>query len=107
MIAKASGALAKFDEKRRVVPADQITPQAVADDDDDARITAHGSTPFSAAAKISKLRCRRDCARAAYSAVSGADSRNGTVCSPAPPCERNRCPASADRSCSAAEAPST
>ena len=38
---------------------------------------------------------------------SGRDSRNGTVCSPAPPCERSRCPASADRSCSAALAPIT
>src|SRR6202030_772370 len=92
-------------------PGDQIGAHTVADDDDGPRqsawFPAHGPTPFSAKSKISKLRNRRDSDIARYSAETGCDSSNGTVCSKAPPCERRRWPASADRSCSAALAPIT
>ena len=89
--AKRAAALGQFDEERRVGRADQIGAQAVADDDDDARplpARRHGATPFSSATRSARSRRYRncaaagDCARARYSALSGCDSRNGTVCSP-------------------------
>src|SRR3984893_15812400 len=105
------GALRQFGEKRRRLGVDQIGAQAVADDDDGPRkstgSSSHGPTPLSAKSKISKLRNARDSDIARYSADTGCDSSNGTVCSKAPPCERRRWPASADRSCSAALAPIT
>src|SRR5204862_4560332 len=106
---KSGGTLAQLGEKRRRLGHDQIGPQTVADDDDGSFGPAarHGTIPFKAASKISKLRSRRDSDLARYSADTGYDSRNGTRCSKQPPCERSRCPARPDRSCAAAGAPIT
>src|SRR5215203_3937050 len=47
---ETGGALAELDKERRVVRADQVGPQAVADDDDDpwtsSGFPGHGATPF-------------------------------------------------------------
>src|SRR5262249_9017121 len=54
----------------------------------------HHSTPFSAKSKMSEL-CRWPAsARILNFALIGRDSRNGTFCSPRPPWDRNRWPAS-------------
>src|SRR5204863_7947728 len=77
-------AVFQLGEERRAGGIDQIGAQAVTDHDDDPSFPLHGTTPFNAKSKISKLRSLRDSVIARYSAVSGRDSRNGTRCSKAP-----------------------
>ena len=74
---ETGAALRQFDEERRVVGADQVVPQAVADHDDDARCRrfglgpsccgccSHGATPFSRWFAPSKSLTNRHTAEAA------------------------------------------
>jgi len=59
---EGGGALAQFGKERRRVGSDQVGAQTVADDDDRPldSTARHGTTPFKAASKISKLRQARD-----------------------------------------------